>query len=148
MNVGDTFVNRDPGHPLHLWFVCTLPDSQDRVVILNLTSLESCVDPTCLIVEGDHRFVRHDSLIEYQHGRIVPVSFIEAAFEASLFFSDEVASDELIAKIREGASRSEFTPGDVRDAVGRVPLGTYFRGAVAESALQHCPLRGGNARIW
>lgn len=121
MNVGDTFVNRDPGHPLHLWLVCTLPDDEGRVVILNLTSFDSGTDPTCLIEGGEHPFVRHDSLIEYQRGQLVPIAWIERAFDAGLFFSHAAASDELIAKIREGACRSDFTPGNVRAAVENCP---------------------------
>jgi len=113
----------------HLWFVCTLPDDHGRFVTFNLSSFDSCVDPTCLIVPGEHRFVRHDSLIHYQLGRLRDVEKIELAVAKGLFSFDDRASptsgswasDALIARIRAGALRSEFTRGDVRKAIENCP---------------------------
>jgi len=120
VNLGDTFVNRDPNHPLHLWFVCTLPN-EGRVVIVNLTSADACVDRSCLITPGEHPFVTHDSLIQYQRGSVAKAEDIELAFARGLFFSRQPASDALIAKIRAGALRSEFTQGAVRKAIESCP---------------------------
>jgi len=123
VNVCDTFINHDEFHPLHLWFVCTLP-REGRVVILNLTSRDSCIDLACPIAFGEHSFVQHDSLIQYQNGSDPEIELVEQAFTLGLFTPDEPASPALIAKIRAGALRSEFTSRRVQEAIRRCPWTT------------------------
>lgn len=121
IHVGYTYINVDPYFPLHLWFVCTWPDREGRVVTLNLTSFDSCVDPTCLIVPGEHPFVTHDSLIEYQRGKLTQLTQIEQALDFALFVPRQVAADALMTKIRQGALVSEFASFGVKAAITNCP---------------------------
>lgn len=122
MNVGDAYLDVSPGVPEHLWFVCTQPDLQGCVVVLNLTSQQPWTkDLSCILKAGDHPFVVRDTVVFYQRGLIVAVTQIQAEINNGVFRPKDPASPQLMARIRRGALNSSFTPRTLKKAIAACP---------------------------
>ena len=123
MTPGDTFlpVSSQSPIPAHLYFVCTLPDSNDSVVILNMTSVKVICDDICKLAVGDHPSVIKPSYIEYGEGTLSRVDDIRQALKLGLFVSKQPAAPALIDRIRKGALVSDFTPIKVQRAIQACP---------------------------
>jgi hypothetical protein len=63
-SIGDTFTLGPSGH---LWVVITHPEGpKGQFIMVNVTSLRSyTADTTCILHDGDHPFIHHDSVIAY-----------------------------------------------------------------------------------
>jgi hypothetical protein len=115
VNPGDTFAID------HLWFVCTIPDSDGQVVIVSLTTETNYTDPTCRLVPGDHPFVSRPSVIAYQRSRVVPAREMDELARTRGVRHHAPASSELLVRIRAGALVSPYTPRGVRRAIAACP---------------------------
>ena len=71
MNLGATFINRNLGSPDHLWIVCSPPQPDYSVLMFNLTTRDNALDETCIVRVGEHPFVTHDSVVDYDRGRLL-----------------------------------------------------------------------------
>lgn len=60
--------------------------------------------------EGDHPFLRHESVIAYRYSRIVKVEYIESAVKNRDATPREHASESLLKRAQAGLVESEFTP--------------------------------------
>jgi hypothetical protein len=109
LNLGDTFINRNTGSPEHLWVVCSPPRANGAVLMFNLTSLADALDDTCIIGVGEHPFVRHDSAIEYERGRLFTPYAFQVLQAQSAMDVDHPASLALVRKIQLGALASSYT---------------------------------------
>ena len=116
MVVGSTYIDLLPGQPEHLWFVTTKPDASDTVVVFSLTSMQPWIqDLACVLGPSDHPWIRHDSVVAFQHGRAVRASGLAAAIAAgSTVRPRDPASDGLMAKIRLAACVSIYTPNRLK----------------------------------
>jgi len=116
LKLGDTFLN------LHLWVVCTLPDSAGSVVAINFTTKRSDSDDSCVIHAGEHPFVSHDSVLAYDRARVWDTK----TQQAILNLGDECqrnasVRDVLISRIQAGGLKSpHLSPkmkGMIRDSM-------------------------------
>jgi hypothetical protein len=113
--VGFTYFD---GH--HLWFVCTTPNRDGEVVIVNATTRQTdSPDITCIVGAADHPWLKHESVILYQKSRPFPANNFEGSIKRGDFKPQAPASDELLLRIRKGALDSEFTPREVWEMVSR-----------------------------
>ncbi len=104
----------------HPWFVCTRPNYDGEVVVVNATSWEvDFPDMTCILLPTDHPAITKKSVIFYHEAEIKKVSNFPAVLKSKIWQQDADASDALMLRIRKGASDSEFTPEDERYEVLR-----------------------------
>jgi hypothetical protein len=66
---GDCFVIT--GYNAHLWLVLSDPSADcDNIVIVNITTLESYKDRTCVLSADDHPWIKHSSCVNFSASRI------------------------------------------------------------------------------
>jgi hypothetical protein len=114
VKLGDTFLLRGG----HLWVVSTLPAADGSVVMFNFSSFLHGCDDSCVLYDGEHPFIRHDTFVFYAKGLVVP-----SAMQKKLMSTPSEAeprqpvSAELLERIQLGALESDFTPQKIQKAV-------------------------------
>jgi len=80
---GDTFIKRPTsGIPSHLWIVVSDPALDlEQVLIVNLTTSKpgSDVDPACVVLPGEHPFVRMESYVIYERANVTSTAHLSKA---------------------------------------------------------------------
>jgi hypothetical protein len=113
VNAGDTFFLVDPYN--HLYIVCSDPAiDPDHVVLVNFTTFKPKEEDCCIVKPGEHPFIRQRSCIRYKDARAPSVNELEVLVEKSLMSPREPVSEDLLARIRSGASKSEYLPEEFR----------------------------------
>ncbi len=76
---GDTFLIRTGPNldDYHLFVIVSDPNltSDETVLCVNFTSTPK--DKSCIIKQGEHPFVQHDTYIDYQTGRELTIGYIQ-----------------------------------------------------------------------
>lgn len=116
MKLADTFV---PAHPIkaHLWVVIYCDLSQAAIV--NLTTRWPGRDDSCIIQPGEHPFVQHETIVEYQHSRLLDAEQKTALERFGIKKFSEPVSEALLLKIQRGAIASQFTPQKIQALIQR-----------------------------
>lgn len=112
MNLGESFLLKIEGG--HLWVVCSLASavSDGGVLLFNFTTYRLGQDRACVVVPGEHPFVTHETIVAYQHGRLVPPKVQEAFCKHA---EPQVqVSPALLTRIQNGALASDFTPDKLK----------------------------------
>ena len=117
MNLGDTFLNQALDTPEHLWIVASLPTTDGQVAIVNLTTCRPGCDETCLVRIGDHPFVRRDSVVAYQHAKLVEQSKLQDWVKKGYCRRMVPTSKALLARVQQGALQSPHTPQKVQAVI-------------------------------
>lgn len=110
MILGETFLNL-VGPREHLWVVSTLQDVEGRVVIFNFTTCKpgpQC-DHSCIVHPGEHPFVKHETVVFYAGGQVLPVEV--ARTHRDSFDLRQPVNQGLLRRIQKGALESLQTPG-------------------------------------
>ena len=113
MIVGETYFIQD-----HLWVVCTSQDENGRVAILNMTTWRRGCDENCVIVPGDHSWVKHPTVIAYERGKM-----LDKKQQAAIYGMPSVCprkasvSAELLKRVQDGALKSDLTPQEIQVAI-------------------------------
>lgn len=116
MNIGDAFINVDPGSLSHLWVI--IAKAAEHVAIVNFNSRPSfSPDDTCIINEGEHPFVVRDTIVNYRLATLVVDAVLESAKAHGYIDMQDAVSDELLRRIQEGALSSPYTPQKIQTAV-------------------------------
>ena len=113
---GDTLlVAKHPDATPHLWILVTDPDANGDVVIVNVTDFRNHSDQTIVLKEGDHPFIRKDSVVLYSDSQVVTVSSLMNALNSRLGICSqrECCSEQLLQRIRSGIFASDFTPNKI-----------------------------------
>lgn len=107
----------------HLWVVFAAPatDHYQRVIVSFVSDVPHMKDRFCELKAGDHDFIKHDSLALYQKSAIVTSGALNSWMNRGEVQIKSAFSDELIARIRGGALKSPYTPGDVKQAIKVCP---------------------------
>jgi hypothetical protein len=114
MDAGDTFLF--DGHEIHLWIIISDPDiDPDNVLIVNFTSLAPHKDQSCVLRPGDHRWITHDTCVNYQDSRITTLENLIAARDGGLLIHHDPLSPAVLKKIRDGSLNSTKMPLDHAD---------------------------------
>ena len=117
MSLGDTFLNLNPDSPVHLWIIASNPTADGHIVILNLTTRVQGCDETCIVHAGEHVFVKHDSVVAYQRGQLIPTSVLGLMKRMGCYRSMEPLSRELLKRVQQGALDSAFAPPKVQNLI-------------------------------
>jgi hypothetical protein len=104
VNLGDTLFSTT-----HLWVVCSTPSPDGDAVIFNITTRRPDSDTNCIILPGDHPFVKKESVIAYERGQIMSLqNWVKAQKLGARTYPP--ASRELLFRIQQGALKSDLTP--------------------------------------
>lgn len=115
MEIGDTFLLRDPRIDEHLWIVISEPQQDsERVVIVSLTSHREDKDQSCVLDVGDHPWIRHKTCVSYRDTKCVAESQLDSLVQRSLLEPREAATDDLLAKLFDGAEQTDEMPNKCR----------------------------------
>lgn len=84
-------------------------------VCVNVSSRKPHSDTTVILQRGDHSFVTHESVINYQDAREMPINLVEQALTARtsqfVCVPHDPCSPELLGRIRDGLAKSKPTQG-------------------------------------
>lgn len=98
--------------------VTEIDASTGIAVCVNVTSRKPHSDATVVLQHGDHSFVTHESVINYQDAREMPINLVEQALatRTSQFVCvpHDPCSPELLARIRDGLVKSKLTPKGIK----------------------------------
>ena len=109
MNLGDSFLNHNPGSYAHLWIVASNPSLDGSRVIFNVTTWHDGCDESCILQAGDHPFVHHTSFIAYRRGQLLLSQALEIMQKMGYYQQMPPVSRELLYRIQSGALKSDFT---------------------------------------
>ena len=113
VSAGDTFLVAHPYN--HLNVVCSDPAADaSKVLLVSITTFRPKEDESCILVKGDHPFIKHNSCMRYKDARVASVAQIRALLDGGLLTRREPVSVELLARIRDGAGDSDFLPEEYR----------------------------------
>ena len=114
LGCGDTFITGDAEtDDWHLWIVVSAP-SEGEVVTVSVSTKRKNSEPLMLLQNGDHPFIRHDSVIDYKFSRIRIVDDIETAIRNGVAKTRERISEVILKRVQSGLLDSDFTPNGVR----------------------------------
>ncbi len=120
LKCGDTFlIPKNAKATEHLWVIVTEVDAAtNKAVCVNVTTLQSHSDTTCILKPGDHRFVRHDSVINFSDAREMAIDLVEQALQARTrqFVCEphDPCDMKLLARIQRGLIDSRQTPKGIK----------------------------------
>jgi hypothetical protein len=87
-------------------------------VCVNVSSRKPHSDTTVILQRGDHSFVTHESVINYQDAREMPINLVEQALTARtsqfVCVPHDPCSPELLGRIRDGLVKSKPTPKGIK----------------------------------
>lgn len=108
--MGDCFrfvVKRDD----HLWMVISDPLKDDsRVLCANVTTLKSYKDHACVLRQGDHSDIDHDSCVYYARSRVFPASHLDSLVASGAVVFRDPLSKGVLKRVQEGALMSTQIP--------------------------------------
>ncbi len=112
MRAGDTFRFADRALEKHLWIVISDPmlDVTDPVVIVRLTTCRKGRDRTCILQPGDHPFIAHATVVDYDWALVISNAGLEGFVGHGQAFLQEPIRPQVLGRIRQGAAESEFMP--------------------------------------
>lgn len=101
----------------HLWIVIAeIPGSVEQFIIVSLTTKRSGSDPTVVFQSGDHAFIKHDTVVNYNDARLFPkTELIKRIREQDFAAGDDFEASKL-SIIQKGLLDSPFTPNEIKDA--------------------------------
>ena len=111
---GDTFyAGDDEDDEPHLQIIVTSPE-EGEVITVPVTTKRRHSETLVQLSEGDHPFIKWQSVISYAYARIRTVESIEALLKCGKAKTRAPVSPELLKKIKMGLTDSDFTPNGVR----------------------------------
>ena len=108
----------------HLHFICSNPffnrhTGEISVVAVNISSIREGkpYDKTCVLSEGDHPFIRHDSFVYYKGAVIFRVEKLRFSIQAGEISVLDDVSETVLQKVLQGFKLSPFTPKKILKAL-------------------------------
>jgi hypothetical protein len=97
----------------HIWLVAC--QASNAIVLFNFTTVyPETIDQTCVITPREYPILSHNSVIAYQHGKVLEGKEIDLLFKSGVRrFLDPVPS-AVLARIQRGAIESKFTPNKIK----------------------------------
>jgi len=92
-----------------------LGNSPEEVVLVNLTTKRANSDITVVLQPGDHKFVKHETVISYSDTRIVSKSDLVRRVEDKYFEQRDDFSEDILRIIQQGLLSSPFTPNYIKE---------------------------------
>jgi hypothetical protein len=106
VNAGDTFLITHP-------YNHTIQDAE-RIVLVNFTTFEQEEETCCIVNAGEHPFITRKSCIRYKDARVTTAAALGQLAKTGKASRRQPVSGDLLARIRNGASESDFLPEGCR----------------------------------
>ena len=121
-------ISSGPGDKKHLFAILLDPvevigyGSRPHVLLASVVSIKPgmIVDDSCLLRQGDHPFIRHDSFVDYRFTRLDPAEDLQARVADGVFDVKEPCSSDLIQRIVSGAIKSKRISREYKAILERV----------------------------
>ena len=114
MNLGDTFLPRNPADNRHLYVV--IHRAPEICVSVNFTTRKADSDLSCIVKAGEHKRIIHESVICYDREVTWPSEKIIAEAQYLIEVPREPVSKELLERIHKGALVSRYVAPWLRRA--------------------------------
>ena len=99
----------------HLFIVLTTANGQPPVVVmLNITTRRPLSDSTVILTTGDHPFIKHESVIAFEHADFFEVSKLENGLRRGLLAKYTDINPSLFKIIQQGLLNSPRTPNHIK----------------------------------
>jgi len=110
--VGSTFLILTPPFfkTRHLYILIAAEQKTNRGLIVNITTYRDGCDRSCVIMPGEHSFLKHESVINYGDSKIASISTIEEALPKGVIKPHDPVSPGLLKRIRESGLKSAAIP--------------------------------------
>jgi hypothetical protein len=95
--------------------VVTNPNSENLVLIVDITSFKSWQDQTVTLNRGEHPFITETSCVFYREAEIVDNAKLDDAEKAGAILKRECRSKSIIDLIRDGVSASPHTKRAIKN---------------------------------
>jgi len=102
LNIGDAYLLSTPPNDKHL-FVVIAPT---RDLCVNVTSKRNNSDTSCILQQGDHPFIRHDSVINYKKAREVDPAVVQNQISRGNCQQYQHVSSTVLNRIQQGGLTS------------------------------------------
>ena len=107
MKAGYTFTLNNQTIDPHLWIIISDPEvDSENVLIVSVTTDRAGKDRACCLLPSDHPWIRHSSLIAFQHAKVTTLAKLFAAMDAGQLTMHDPASTSLLKKIRDSVADS------------------------------------------
>ena len=120
LQCGDTFLLPKSAYATeHLWIIVTEIDPQSgSAVCVNVTTKRDDSETTVVLNIGDHRFIKHESVVRFGDAREMKIDLVEKLLSGrpSQFVGvlHDPCSEKLLARIRQGLLDSPMTPKEIK----------------------------------
>lgn len=99
----------------HLFIVLTAPEGEPPVVVMvNVTTRRPTSDATVILTPGDHSFVKHESVIAFEHASLFEVERLENGLNNGSLSKYPDISDSLFTAVNQGLLNSPRTPQNIK----------------------------------
>jgi hypothetical protein len=116
--LGTTFWThpKNPRLPSHLHIVISDPaKSETEIAVVNVTTVRGEeYDPSCVLLPGDHKAIRHESFVGYSRGWVVNLNALKMVFDAGQIHRDEEMRPDVLKRVQQGAMSSKATPARIK----------------------------------
>jgi hypothetical protein len=82
--------------------------------MVSITTWKPKEESCCIIKAGEHPFVKHKTCVRYKDARIASAGQLLTLVDRSQMIKREPVSVELLARIRGGATQSDYLPEESR----------------------------------
>jgi hypothetical protein len=107
---GFTFLSVRPSYTIPHLHIVISPPIDGKVLLVNVTTPKYDSDLTCVLRDGDHPFLTHDSVINYGDATASEVELLKLSVRTKLFTPKDPVSGELLKRIQAGALISPALP--------------------------------------
>ena len=102
MELGDTFINLNPGSPSHFWIVISTETSEGWVIV-NLTTHRDGCEEACILDVGDHHWIRRTSVVHYIRSSLLSQSAFKSMHELGVYDPKDPLEWEVLRRVQKGA---------------------------------------------
>jgi hypothetical protein len=118
MKAGDTFVLDGKSADRHVRVIISDPEAfPEAVIFVTMTNEDVTKEKVCVIKAGEHPNVHHLNCIAYERIMSAKREELVRLFETGKLHSREPVSQEILARIRTGASLSRDIKPELLDAL-------------------------------
>jgi len=83
--------------------------------MVNITTRRPTSDPTVILIPSDHEFVKHESVIAFEHAAKFEVSKLENGLRKGVLRKYSDICDSLFLLIKQGLLNSPRTPKNIKN---------------------------------
>ena len=109
---GDTFLNNATENlKTHLWVILSNPNlNSDKIVLVNFTTVygNDFEDLSCVLKDGNHSFIKHDSYVSYRDAIIVSSTNLDTLKKSNSIKLHNHCEYDLLKKVLDGAEKTQF----------------------------------------